>query len=221
MKQIVSESRAHEWRSAEVPAIEIAGRIRKSDDPNKLILLMGSPGAEYAFEVLAADVSEHKLAFEDSSGEKTYALRLAPNTPVKLLLRASALGAAPKPADPKPTDPKFDPKQTDPKFDPKQTDPKFDPKTNDPKTTDPKFDPKIQDPKQLEPKQFDPKIQDPKQLEPKQLEPKQLEPKQLEPKGDPKSDPGPGPLTQGGTGGQGVTRSFSVGPFVLTTNWPL
>src|SRR3989454_106853 len=164
LEQIIKDSQPYEPQSVEAPHTELVGRIRKSSETGKLILLVSS-GADFdhALEISAADVTEHQSVFEDASGESTYSIKLAPGAPVKLVLPPS--GA------PKVTDPKFsDPKQLDPK--------QFDPKFSDPKFSDPKFsDPKFSDPKFSDPKFSDPKFSDPKP----------------DPKGDPGPGPGPGP----------------------------
>src|SRR6266699_1230059 len=178
-EQIVRESPAYEPPSSTAPDVELVGRIRKSTESGKLILLVpaASPGIEHAVEINAADVTEHKAVFEDASGESTFSVRLPADAQMKLLLPG---GPAPKRFDPKQFDPKqFDPKISDPKFDPKQ----FDPKTSDPKISDPKqFDPKVSDPKQFDPKTSDPKNSDPKQFDPKVSDPKQFDPKTSDPK---------------------------------------
>jgi hypothetical protein len=198
LDETLHASKSFEAQRTDAPPVELAGRIRKLEQlPDKFMLLVPSStaGADHALEINASDVIEHKLVFEDSSGEKTHSVSLAPSSQVKLTVPAASFQ---RPA-------KFDPKQFDPKqIDPKQLEPKqFDPKQIDPKQLEPKqFDPKQIDPKQLEPKHFDPKHLEPKSFEPKQFEPKGFEPKGFEPKGfEPKGDPGP------------------IGPFVLMTPW--
>jgi hypothetical protein len=188
---------------------QLVGRVRRSPETGKLVVLAPSPsGVPQVIELAVSDVVDYEQVFEDSAGDKSHRITLTPDAVVKLVIDASALPQLPQ--TPKPGDPKFDPKG----FDPKQADPKFDPKTFDPKQTDPKFDPKNFDPKQADPKQFDPKQTDPK-FDPKNFDPKQTDPKQIDPKGndpkfdpkgfdpkgDPKGDPGP------------------IGPFVLMTRY--
>jgi hypothetical protein len=177
LDETLSASKPFGAPRAEAPPVELVGRIRKLEKPDKFILLVPSStaGADHALEINASDVIEHKLVFEDSSGEKTHSVSLAPSSQVKLTVPAASFQRPAKFFDPK----QFDPKQIDPKqLEPKQ----FDPKLTDPKQLEPKqFDPKQIDPKHLEPKQFDPKQIDPKHLEPKQFDPKQIEQKNLEP----------------------------------------
>ena len=224
--EILAHSRAYEPSTPEAPPVELIGRIRKSDEAGKFVLLIpAAPGQmEYAVEIKAADVQEHRTVFEDSSGEKSYAVKLPPTAAVRLVVQAAGFSGTQigqKTFDPKPWDPKiYDPKH----FDPKITDPKrFEPKIFDPKIFDPKPDPKGDpspgpgpgpgplpqklDPKHTEPKVFDPKTHDPKVHDPKYSDPKYTDPKQFDPKPDPKGDPGPGPGPFGAAAPQAVPHA--------------
>src|SRR6266704_4520796 len=85
--QVVRESPAYEPPSSAAPDVELVGRIRRSSESGTLILLIpAAPGVEHAVELNTADVAEHKVVFEDASGESTYSVRVPAEAQMKLLL---------------------------------------------------------------------------------------------------------------------------------------
>ncbi len=75
------------------PLAEYVGRIQKSEDQDKFLLLMPSSNewGELALEMNIDEVQEFKLVFEDSAGRKTYKVWVPSDSALKLVFRASDL----------------------------------------------------------------------------------------------------------------------------------
>ena len=64
---VVSESKAYEFPTAQLPAVELVGRVRKPEEAGKCILLVpsGIPGIDQVPEIKTADV----VALQQNRGQ--------------------------------------------------------------------------------------------------------------------------------------------------------
>src|SRR5215467_5562615 len=88
--EVLKSSKPYEPASTQRPDVQLVGRVRKSEEVGKLILLIptGQPNVDHAVEINRSDVTGHEPVFEDESGESTHTVNLSPDAQVKLLLPA-------------------------------------------------------------------------------------------------------------------------------------
>src|ERR1043165_7885740 len=97
--QVIGKSGRYQVQEAEPEkrVVEFVGRVYRAADAGSFTMALASVvrGVDRLIEANVADVVEHEVAFEDSSGRKTMKVRLPEDAEIRMVLKASQLLASP------------------------------------------------------------------------------------------------------------------------------
>ena len=92
--EIVARAEFYTAATPQAPNLmEITGRVEQSKEKGKFILAVptGIPNSDQILEMDIQDVKDYEMIFEDSTGHKTYRLRVPQDAPIKFTVTSAQL----------------------------------------------------------------------------------------------------------------------------------